>query len=164
MHSLANPMHHEPCRLLSDADGAGHFIRANAILAAHDQPHCGKPLFKRNRGILENGSDLEREFLARVVLVALVQAGIGKILYFERAALRTAHLAIRPAVCNHELLTVLKVAEVLNGLLKCFWAFHAFKVSTERSVSQVYYCPNLVSNPGVSEWFFLEGCFCECSS
>src|ERR1035437_1082894 len=90
-------------------------------------------------------------------LVALVQAGVREIFNFFRAALRTAHLAICPAVCNHELLAVLKIAEVLDGLLKCFWAFHASKLArnhlsvkyiiTQKRDSQPSTMPNPKNQP-----------------
>src|SRR6476659_3982031 len=56
----ADAMQHEPSRLLSDAQSAMNFIRANAILAANEEPHCGKPFLKRDRRIFKDGSNLQR--------------------------------------------------------------------------------------------------------
>jgi hypothetical protein len=39
LHGLTDAVEHVPCRLLSDADGAGHFVRANAILAVRQHPN-----------------------------------------------------------------------------------------------------------------------------
>src|SRR5437016_12509867 len=124
-------MHHEPCGLLSDTQSGGDFVGANAILAAYEQPHGGEPFLQWNWRVLENCPDLQRKLLARMLLVAFPDAGIGKILHFFRVALGAADFAILPAICNHELLAVLKVAEVLNGLLKGFWRFHGYKSSTK---------------------------------
>jgi hypothetical protein len=52
-----------------------------------------------------------------MILVALVNAGIRKILNFFGAALRAAYFAIFPAIRNHELLAVFKVAKMLDGFL-----------------------------------------------
>jgi hypothetical protein len=110
-------MHHEPCGLLSDAESGGDFVRANAVLAANEKPHGGKPLFQRDRGILKHGADLERELLLRMVAIAAIDPRLLKIGDFFRVALWTAYLAIGPADSDHELAAILEISEELDGLL-----------------------------------------------
>src|ERR1039457_4084757 len=110
-------MHHEPCRLLSDAKGSGYLVGPNPILAAHKQPHGRQPLFQRNRRVLKHGADLERELLLGMVAVTAVDPRLSKVSYFLGVALRTADLAIGPTNSDHELAAVLEVAEELDGFL-----------------------------------------------
>src|SRR5688572_10000710 len=43
IHCQADPMIHEPCGLLSNAQCAAKLIAADSVLRAADQPHCRKP-------------------------------------------------------------------------------------------------------------------------
>src|SRR5947208_4843328 len=58
---LANPVQHEPSRLLSYSDGTGDLVGANSVAAIGDHPNHNQPFFKRDRRVLKNGSDLRRE-------------------------------------------------------------------------------------------------------
>ena len=122
-------MHHEPCRLLSDAEIAAYFVAADAVLAIDQKPYRRKPFFERNGRVLENSADFEGELLAWVLLVASVQASLAEIGEVLRATFGTADLAIRPANGDHELAAVLKVAKVLNRLLESGGRFHTTKVA-----------------------------------
>lgn len=75
-----------PCRLLRDAQVSRYLARANAVLAVRDHPHSHHPLIKAQRGILENGSDLDSELRSRMFAVALPAALLGEV----RDLLRTA--------------------------------------------------------------------------
>src|ERR1041385_3954623 len=110
-------MQHEPSGFLSDAQSAMNFIGANAILAANEQPHCGKPFLKRNRGIFKDGSDLQRKLLLGMVAIAAVHTRFLKVANFFRAAIRAAHFSVRPANRNHELTAVFVVGKELDCLL-----------------------------------------------
>jgi len=59
-----------------------------------------------------------------VLAVAFPNAGLFKVCDVIGAALRTLHVAIRPAKGNHLALAVFKIAEVDDRLLKCFEAVH----------------------------------------
>ena len=72
--------------------------------------------------------------------IAAVEPRVFKVGDFVSAALRAAHLAIRPANGDHELAAVLEIAEVLDGFLECLWCFSCSKSSRNAVVSQVYYC------------------------
>jgi hypothetical protein len=45
---------HEPRGFLGDAQIAGQFVAADAVLAVDEHPHGGQPLREGNRGILED--------------------------------------------------------------------------------------------------------------
>src|SRR5438105_524021 len=122
-------MQHEPCGFLCDSKSAMQFITANSVFAVHYQPHGGKPLLKSNRRILEHCANLERELLFRMVTIAAVEPRILKVGHLVRATVGAAHLAVRPAHCDHELTAVLELAKELDCLLECFGAFHATNVA-----------------------------------
>src|SRR5438045_8853052 len=108
------------------------FITADSVFATHDEPHGGKPLLKSNRTVLKHGADLEREFLLRVIAIAAIDLRFLKVGDFLGIAVRAAHFAIKPAHRNHELAAVLGTLEKLDGLLECFWTFHARNVAGKR--------------------------------
>ena len=61
LHSLTNPMEHEPRGLLSDFQIARDFVTADPVLAIDYQPHGDQPLVERERAVLENRADFNRE-------------------------------------------------------------------------------------------------------
>jgi len=123
--SKPDAMEHEPCSLLSDSQSAVNLVRADAVLAANQQPDSGKPLLKGNRGVLKYGSNLQREFLLCMVAVAAIYAGLCQIGNFVRVTIRTADFAVRPANGNHEFAAVVVIAEMLDGLLQGLDVFHS---------------------------------------
>src|SRR4051794_35182319 len=108
-------MQHEPSGFLSDAQSAMNFIRANAILAANEEPNCGKPFLKRNRRIFKDGSDFERKLLLCMIAIAAIHTRFLKVADFFRAAIRAAYFAVWPANRDHERTAVFVIAEVANG-------------------------------------------------
>ena len=65
LHGKAEPVHHEPCRLLSDAEVAGDFATTDSILAVNQQPETSHPLVHPEWTVLKNSSDFHCElFLA----------------------------------------------------------------------------------------------------
>src|SRR5262249_52507373 len=109
----------------------------DAVFAANQEPHGGQPLLKWNRRIFKHSADLEREFLLQMVAIAAIQTGLFQIGNFLRVALRTAHLAIRPADRDHEFAAIVVIAEMLNCLLKSLNVFHGFFLLSK-------YCFNLM--------------------
>src|SRR5437762_9236862 len=71
LQSNTNAVHHEPCRLLSNADGTMYFIGTHPILAIAEHPNSGKPLIQTERRILKDGSNLGRELTLGVHALAL---------------------------------------------------------------------------------------------
>lgn len=61
---VTNSVQHEPCRLLRYAKRTGDLVARYTVLAICEHPHRAEPLIKTNGGILENGSDLNRELFA----------------------------------------------------------------------------------------------------
>ena len=82
-----------------------------------------------------------------MLLIALVELGIGEPVHILRTTARALHIAVRPPHINHELSAVLKVRKVDNRLLKSFGCgvidSHEENFTLKSSVSQVYYCPKL---------------------
>ncbi len=125
LHSLANAMQHEPCRLLSDADGATEFVGTNTIPAVRQHPHSGKPLVQGNRRILEDGSNLGAELPMMMDTLTLPLPLILEEHNVSASASWTGHSIIRPAEMDHVIQSVVWVAEVLDGLLEGTWVFHS---------------------------------------
>ena len=53
---FANPMEHEPRRFLRHAERAGEFVRGRTVFRVRQEPDSGKPLGKRDRAVVEDGS------------------------------------------------------------------------------------------------------------
>lgn len=60
---VSNAVEHEPCRLLSDLQRSGDFVRGNTVLAVRQHPHRAEPFVQANGAILEDRTDLDRELL-----------------------------------------------------------------------------------------------------
>lgn len=126
-HGLANPMEHEPCGLLSDAERAGNLARANAILRSGDEPHGREPLLKAQWRVFKDGSDLAGKLALRVAALALplfLIRQIGDIL----AATGRAFDTLWPAVRDHIGEAIVCVSEVNYGFLKCLWRSHVLRI------------------------------------
>src|SRR5437773_8460756 len=63
-----------------------------------DLPERGQPLFESDGGVLENGSDLERELLSGMVLVALPPTLIREVGDRKSTRLNSSHITISYAV------------------------------------------------------------------
>src|SRR5882762_9218608 len=127
LHCLADAVKHEPCRLLSDAQGAGNLAGANAVLRSGDNPDSGKPLIQTERGILEDRSHLRGELalgMAALALPFLLGCKVGNILASACGALD----AFGPTVNNHVLKAVIRIREVNDSVLQCLWPFHVLRI------------------------------------
>jgi len=110
--------------LLGYAESAMNLIRADAVLAANNQPRSREPLLKGNWGIFKNGSGFERKRRTLVFRVALPYTLLGKIGNLLSAALRAFHNAIGPSQFNHELSAMFKFREPDCCVPKSVWRFH----------------------------------------
>jgi hypothetical protein len=130
LQSQAKPMQNKPCRLLSDANSAVNFIRANPIAATGKHPQSHKPLVQRDGGILKDGSQLDGKlpiavfafpaFLSFQVIVLFVTAsGTGD--------------ALRPAERGHGINADLFITEMLDCGLQGVWLFHSKTRIPERA-------------------------------
>src|SRR5260370_30582320 len=59
LHSKAQPMQNKPCGLLRNPKITGNLVGANTIAAIDQHPQSREPLVQRNRGILEDRSNLD---------------------------------------------------------------------------------------------------------
>lgn len=145
LHGKANPVEHEPCGFLSDADSASDFIGTDTVLAVRQHPHGSKPLVQRDRRIFKDSPDLGRELPFGVDALALPLSLIGEETGILTSAGR-AYDAIRPSEADHIGQRVSGIREVGDCLLECLWLSHFHSPETHTSlralICQVYYCPN----------------------
>jgi len=127
LHRLANPMQHEPGRLLSDAQGAGDLTGTNSIFRAGNNPDSGEPLFKSQRRVFKDGSNLCSKLPFRMSTLALKLSLILKPRHVSAPASR-ARNAIRPTMRDHIAKAILGVCEVNDGFLKSLWAAHELRI------------------------------------
>jgi hypothetical protein len=123
LHCKPNPVEHEPCRLLSDAQCPSEFIRADSIFAVGDHPHSNKPLVEGQRRILKDCPDLSGKLPFRMDALALPLALISE---EHRVFPPTswAFNAARPAQLDHVREAVVRIPEMQDGLLECLGLFH----------------------------------------
>jgi len=143
LHCKTNAVKHEPCGLLSDAKSAANFIGTNSVFAVSHHPHSDEPLIEWERGILKDGSNLDRELFASVLALAFPHApSRDKANVFASAS--GALDAIGPAPRNHEREAVIGIGKMQDGLLECSGLFHGVPHSQNYGrnalLSQVYYC------------------------
>jgi hypothetical protein len=144
MHGSADAMHHEPRRLLCNADGAGYFAGANAVLAIAESPVSAHPLIKPDGGIFENGSHLETElFLAYRAKPNLASFDEGMLL---RTAARAASHTFREPQIECVLESTVCVREVDDCLLECVRGFHKSNHRLNCLVCHVCNCPGWVES------------------
>ena len=86
-----------------------------------DQPPRGQG----DRRILENSSSLGGELPTSVDTLALPLALILEEHNVSATASWTGHLVIGPAEMNHVIQSIVRIAKVLDGLLKGTWVFHS---------------------------------------
>jgi len=113
LHCLTNAMEHEPSGRLSDAERAPYFIAADAIFAVDDLPHGDHPLIERERTILEDRADLDRELATVVLLAALPQSPRGQEPHFLAAAGRALD-TVGPAQFAEQGKRAVTVREILD--------------------------------------------------
>jgi hypothetical protein len=96
-HRFTQAMHHEPCRLVADLEGAMDLMGADALLGARHQEQSGEPLCQGELRALKHSLDRDRELFAAIV--ALIHAGAVRLTTEPRsgqgAAMRTDR-AFRP--------------------------------------------------------------------
>src|SRR6266851_9607213 len=99
-------MRHEPSGLLGYSEIAADFVATDAVLAVHYQPDGSEPFVQTDRRVFEDGPGLQREpgpIMSRVALPDTRLFEVGDVI---GTAVRTLHLAIRPAQFHHELAAV----------------------------------------------------------
>ena len=123
-HGSANPVQHEPRRLLSDTQGTAQFVRRNAVLRVHDEPHGKQPFVEPKGRVLEDCPDLDRELtLAALALPNLARGDERDLQGTTTGAHRLTHV---PAEVLHELEGTVSVSEIRdcrNERIREFWGF-----------------------------------------
>src|SRR5438105_14309523 len=109
-------MQHEPSSLLSDTESAMQFPAADTVFAVSEQPQCRHPLGKRDRRILKNSLQFDRELPPTLMTLPALLA-FNPVMTVLGQTGRTLH-AIRPAHSGESINTHLLIAKVLNSLLK----------------------------------------------
>src|SRR5579862_6327734 len=143
LHRQPNAVEHEPGGLLADAERPPEFIGADPVLRVGDQPDGGKPLFQRQRAVLEDRPELDGE-LALAGLAAPQSAGRDVRMFL--AATTWADRAFRPSETSHERDARVGVREVDDRLAKRLWELpfrdlvHALNYRASALVCQGSYC------------------------
>lgn len=120
-------VHHEPCRLLSDAQRAGDLARTDAVLGAGDDPDGGQPLFQPEWGVLKDGSHLGGELPLGVGTLALPFPLVCQPSDIIASAGRAGN-PVRPAMRHHVGNAVVRIGEVDDGFLQSARAVHAPRI------------------------------------
>ena len=124
-HSLANPLKHEPCRLLGNAKRPRQFVRRNPILAVRQHPDRNHPLIKAKGRIFHDRLNLDGELL--LAGIAEPQAASLDEREVLSAAPRAVNLAVREPQLDRVLESPFRIAEVRNRLLQSLWFVHHAK-------------------------------------
>jgi hypothetical protein len=124
LHCEPDAMHHKPRGLLSDSESAVDFVGTDSVLAVRNHPNGNHPLVHANGGILEDGSDLDRElFLAALAEPKPSRGNEGM---FLGVASRTRNGALRPAKRDGIVKRPLWVRKVHDCLLQRFRKFQVW--------------------------------------
>lgn len=111
---LGQKQPNKPGGFLSNAKRAVHLVGADTVLGVGDQPDGREPLVEADWTILEDGAHLDRELLARVLVLALPQAtGSDEAGLIPPAG--GAANAVPPAQGRHELQAHIGIGEVPDG-------------------------------------------------
>src|ERR1035437_8472857 len=117
LQGLANPVQHEPRGFLSDAEGASHFARTNAVLAIAEHPVSAHPLIQTEGRVFKDRAHFEAELL----LAAFAEPDAARL--DERVILapaaRARNYTVRPAKVKGILKAAIWVAEVDDRVLEC---------------------------------------------
>ena len=100
---------------MRDSQIAGDFTGANAVLAVCNQPDGSHPLVQRQRGILKDGSDFDRELAQRVTVDASPDSAGSDEMRVFGSAMRAGH-AVRPDNRNQKLQADVGIGEVPDCL------------------------------------------------
>src|SRR6266481_819391 len=148
LHCKANPMQHEPSRLLGNPNVTSNLITADSIFAIGDQPSCREPFVQTDSGVFHDSSNLNGEFSFCMMLSASPSASFWIKLCIIQSATWAYGDPIFPAPDSKVINAVIRIREVNNGFLQAFRFGHGFDLheqnySLKRQSSQVYYYHSL---------------------
>lgn len=137
VHRGAEPLKHEPCRLLRDAQRAVNLHTGNTILAIDHHPETRHPSIKSKRRVLKDRTDLQRELLVATTAEPDA-ASLDEVVFIETAT-RANHFAIRPAKADSVVEGPVRIGEVNDGLLESAWRPHV------KTVGLLFGCVKYIS-------------------
>src|SRR6266852_3215078 len=124
LHCKANPLQHEPCRLLRNAHVTRNLVTADTVFAVRKHPRCREPLVQRDRRILVDRSDLDGELALGVMAATLpstalcIEANLG-------GSATGTNYTVRPATDSNVVDAVVRIREVDDRFLKALgFMFH----------------------------------------
>ena len=123
LHGFTNPMQHEPCGVLPDAQSFTQFVAADSVFAVCQHPQSNHPLIEAERRVLKDRSDFNRELFLALVAKPDAASPNKRVLGF--AASWTGHIATGPAKTNGSVEGPLRIAKVNDGFLESFRGVHA---------------------------------------
>ncbi len=142
-HCLANPVKHEPCRLLGNANSAVKFVTADPVFAVADHPHCRHPLVQPNRGILKDRADLDGE-LPFATIAEPQSARLHKRVRV-RAATGAGNLVFGPTEPLRILESSVWVTEVNYCLLESYGLFHLSHLLSKTRIPRFDLCVKYIN-------------------
>src|SRR5271166_5902865 len=137
-HGFTNPVQHEPCRLLTDAESLPQLVAADSVLAVADHPKRSHPLVKADGRIFHHRVDLDRELLFALITKPDAPSLDKRVLGL--AATWTGDIATGPAQPYRILESTVRIREVNNRFLECFWVFHDSNSTLNSHVCQAFSC------------------------
>src|SRR5579863_1378971 len=111
-------MENEPSRFLADSSRPVKLVGTRTVFAISQHPHGHEPLVERNRGILEDGANLDAELSFGMPRLALPNTTCGDVGGIGTATRRTDHRTVRPAPRHKIGNAVVRVRKVDDCILK----------------------------------------------
>jgi hypothetical protein len=117
LHGEADAVAHEPCGLLCNAEGPVKFPGAIPVLAVGNHPSGCEPFVQADRGVFEDGSDLDGELPLGMLRGTLPTEMLGLVVDLGAPTGR-AYDTLRPTTRDEVVDAVLWISKVDDGLLK----------------------------------------------
>ncbi len=135
LHRESDSVHQEPSGFLSDAKRAVNLIRTNTVLCRSNHPYCTEPLVERYRRIFHHCSELNREHLFALFVLALPRSSSRDKRDLVGLASRAIYDSIRPTQAGHKGKRVVWVGEINDRFLKRFWEAGFFLCHSEAIIA-----------------------------
>ena len=121
LHGKADAMLHEPCGLLSDAQGPVNFVAADAVFGIRLKPESNRPLVQTDRAVLHDRSDLDGKLPTLMLGLALPAPVVGVEPHVRTVAVRAAYNPVRPAGLDEKRQRRIGIGEVADGFNQSLW-------------------------------------------
>jgi hypothetical protein len=141
LHCFTNPVKHEPSRLLSQAEIAGDFVAAHAVLAVRDKSHRREPFAQRDGRLVEDRADLDGKLFPAFCGAALPDSASFEEHRFPGFAVRAGY-TLGPTLARKVVQSIVRIVKVNNRFGHCFGGFDV-KHAMKTRVCQVSFRPHL---------------------